>query len=318
MALMTTTVGWFPRPVELRRARWRFSEGEIDRAALGAAEDRARTEALALQERLGLDLLVDGQLALGDGVSGFAERIQGMEPAGLVRCFGNRYYRRPRIVGDVGREGPITVEAWQAARATSAKPVKALVTGPYTLMDWSFDEYYGSRERCCMALAEVIREEVQDLLAAGARELEIDEPAISARPHEMPLAAEALQRVTEPLRGKARSWTHICFGDLLPVADALWTLPVDGLLLELTHTGAAILERLADLPADKLLGGGVVDVHAAEVESVDVVRARAERLLEQVPSDRLWLMPDAGLRTLTTPLATAKLQAIVEAASTLG
>jgi len=318
VALMTTTVGWFPKPVELRRARWRFSEGEIDRTQLVAAEQRARTDALELQERLALDQFVDGQLERGDSVSYFAERLEGMEPAGLVRCFDNRYYRKPRIVADVERSGPITVNVWQAAQAVATKPVKALITGPYTLMDWSFDEHYGSRERCCMALAEVIRAEAQELLAAGAEEIQIDEPAISARPHEMQLAAEALQHVTQPLRGKARTWTHIGYGDLSPVADAVFALPVDGLLLELTHTGAPLLEHLADFPSDKLLGGGVVDVHSNDVESAGVVRARAERLLEHVDAERLWLMPDSGLRTLTIPVATAKLQAIVEAASTLG
>ena len=169
-----------------------------------------------------------------------------------------------------------------------------------------------------MALAEVIRTEAQELLAAGAEEIQIDEPAISSRPHEMQLAAEALQRVTQPLRGKARSWTYIGYGDLLPVVDAVFGLPVDGLLLELTHTGAGFLERLADFPSNKLLGGGVVDVHSTDVESADIVRARAERLLEHVSARRLWLMPDSGLRTLSTPVATAKLQAIVEVASTLG
>jgi len=318
VALLTTTVGWFPKPVELRRARWRFSEGQIDLTRLRATEQRARTDALELQQRLGLDQLVDGQMERSDSVSYFAERLEGMEPAGLVRCFDNRYYRKPRIVADVDRSGPITVEVWQAAQALASKPVRALLTGPYTLMDWSFDEYYGSRERCCMALAEVIRAEAQDLLAAGAEEIQIDEPAISSRPHEMQLAAEALQRVTQPLRGKARSWTYIGYGDLLPVADAVFGLPVDGLLLELTHTGAGFLERLADYPSNKMLGGGVVDVHSTEVESADIVRARAERLLEHVPARRLWLMPDSGLRTLSTPVATAKLQAIVEAASTLG
>ena len=318
MALLTTTVGWFPKPVELRRARWQFSEGEIDRTQLGAAEQRARTDALELQQRLGLDQLVDGQLERSDSVTYFAEQLEGMESAGLVRCFDNRYYRKPRIVADVGRRGPITVETWRAAQAVASKPVKALLTGPYTLMDWSFDEYYGSRERCCMALAEVIRAEAQELVAAGAEEIEIDEPAISSRPHEMQLATEALRHVTQPLRGKARSWTYIGYGNLLPVAEAVFALPVDGLLLELTHTGAALLERLADFPSSKLMGAGVADVHSTDVESADTVRARAERLLEHVDAERLWLMPDSGLRTLSTPVATAKLQAIVEAASTLG
>ena len=314
MGLLTTTVGWFPKPVDLRRARWRFAEEEIDAAELRAAEGEATGQVLRLQEDVGLDVLVDGQMDRADSVSYFAEHLEGMELAGFVRCFGNRYFRKSRIVGDVGRRGPITVEHWSAAQKMAAKPVRALLTGPYTLMDWSFDEHYGSRETCCLALAEVLRDEARDLVAAGAAEIQIDEPAASSRPEEMALVREALGRVTGPLAGKARTWTHIAYGDLRPVLDDVFALPVDGLLLEMVNSGFPLLGRLGELPAGKLLGAGVVDVHSTEVETADVVRRRAERLLEQVPAERLWLMPDAGLRTLPAAVAEAKLRAIVDAA----
>ncbi len=315
MGLKTTTVGWFPKPLDLRRARWRFSEGEIDEAQLREAEAQATRNVLSLQDELGLDLLVDGQMDRSDTVSFFAERLQGMELAGLVRCHGNRYYRKPRIVDEVARAGPITVESWKAAARAAAGPVKAILTGPYTLMDWSFDEHYGSREKCCMAFAEIVRAEAADLVAAGAREIEIDEQAISTRPAEMPLALQALAHVTEPLRGKARTWTHICYGELLPVIDAVFSLPVDGLLLELSHAEDALLERLVDLPQGMLLGAGVVDVNSNDVEDGATVQARVRRLLDRVPADRLWLMPDSGLRGLSEVVARAKLQALVAAAA---
>ena len=314
MGLRTTTVGWFPKPVGLRRARWRFAEGEIDEAKLREVEAEATRNALALQDELGFDLLVEGQMDRSDSVTFFAERLQGMEPAGLVRCFGNRYYVKPRIVDEVTRERPITVESWKAAAQAASKPVKAILTGPYTLMDWSFDEHYGSREKCCMAFADVVRAEAQDLVAAGAQEIEIDEQAISSRPEEMPLAHQALERVTEPLRGKVRTWTHICYGELLPVIDQVLSLPVDGLLLELSHAEDALIERLADLPENTLLGAGVIDVSSADVESRATVQARVQRVLDRVGADRLWLMPDSGLRALTEEVAKAKLQALVAAA----
>ncbi len=318
MALLTTTVGWFPKPAALRRARWRFSEGEIDAAELQAAEERARGDALALQDELGLDQFVDGQMERSDTVSYFAERLVGMEPAGLVRCFDNRYYRKPRIIGEVERPEAITVAAWSAAQRAASKPVKAVLTGPYTLMDWSFDEHYGSREKCAMALAAIVRAEAEALLEAGAREIEIDEPAISSRSEEMELAAAALGHVTEPLRGKARTWTYICYGDLEPVLDEVFALPVDGLLLEVANSSFSLLSCLGDLPADKQLGAGVVDVHSAQTESVDELRRRAERLLQHVPAERLWLMPDGGLRALSESVARDKLRALVEAASSMG
>jgi 5-methyltetrahydropteroyltriglutamate--homocysteine methyltransferase len=314
VGLLTTTVGWFPKPVDLRRARWRFSEEEIEAAELHAAEAEATGRALRLQEDVGLDVLVDGQMDRADSVSYFAEHLDGMEVAGFVRCFGNRYFRKPRIVGEVGRTGPITVEHWSAAQKMVGKPVRAVLTGPYTLMDWSFDEHYGSREACCLALADVVRDEARDLLAAGATEVQIDEPATSSRPEEMALVCEALGRVTGPLEGKVRTWTHIAYGDMQPVLDDVFALPVDGLLLEMVNSGFPLLDRLGGLPEGMLLGAGVVDVHSTEVESADVVRERTERLLEVVPAERLWLMPDAGLRTLPAAVAEAKLRAIVDAA----
>jgi len=315
VGLKTTTVGWFPKPVELRRARWRFSEGEIDEEALRQVEESATRDSVKLQSDLGLDLLVEGQMDRGDPVTFFAEHLEGMEVGGLVRCLGNRYYRRPRIVGDVVRPGPVTVTHWKTTQALTPGPVKAIVTGPYTLMDWSFDEHYGSREKCCMAIAEAIRAEAVDLAAAGATEIEIAEPAISARPDEMDLAAEALGRVTAAVAGKARTWTHIGFGDLSAVASGVLTLPVDGLLLEMANSDYAMLDALSDLPQDKQLGAGVLDVHSSDVETVDTVRERVERLLDRVPADRLWLIPDAPLRALRFATARAKLEAMIQVAA---
>jgi 5-methyltetrahydropteroyltriglutamate--homocysteine methyltransferase len=318
VGLRTTTAGWFPKPLELRRARWRHAEGQIDEAALRRAEDAATRDVVTLQEDLGLDLLVEGQMERGDAVTFFAEHLAGMEIGGLVRCLDNRYYRRPRIVGEVGRKTRIAAARWQAVQALTQKPVRAILTGPYTLMDWSFDEHYGSRENCCLALAEAVRAEAAELAAAGAAEIEIAEPAISARPQEMDLAAEALGRVTAGLRGRARTWTYVGYGDLSPVAAAVLALPVDGLILELANSGFEMLDALAHLPADKQLAAGVVDVHSAEVETLAVLCERAERLLARVPADRLWLTPDGPLRALTSAAARAKLEALVQAAARSG
>lgn len=166
-----------------------------------------------------------------------------------------------------------------------------------------------------MALAEVIRAEAEDLLAAGATELEIDEPAISTRPEEMELAAAALGRVTDCARGRARTWTHVAYGDLAPVLDRVLALPVDGVLLELAHADSTWLDALERLPASKLLGAGVIDVLDPTVESVGVVKRRIRGVLAKVPAERVWLTPDAGMRTLPPEIASAKLEAMVAAAA---
>jgi len=321
MGLLTTTCGWFPKPLALRQARWRHAEGEIELDALREVENAARAEALEQQQELGLDQLVDGQFERGDMVTHFAEALGGFEEGGLVRCFENRYYRKPRIVDAVARPASVTVEAFKAFKkaADGAKqPLKAILTGPYTLMDWSFDEHYGSREDCCMALAELMHDEVQALVEAGAQEIQIDEPAISARPDELPLVRRALERVTEPLAGKARSWTHVGYGHLGQCLKQVLALPVDGFLLELTQTGDEVVRELNRLPKGKWLAAGVIDVLSGDVESVDTIKQRAGRLLRRVPAERLMLAPDGGLRTLDPEAARAKLEAMVEAAASLG
>lgn len=323
MGLLTTSAGWFPKSPALRRARWRHAEGEIELDALREAEGAARAEALRQQSALGLGQFVDGQFERGDMVSHFAEAFDGFDPGGLVRCFENRYYRRPRIVDAVARPRPVTLEAFEAfkklmAAAGSDRPLKAILTGPYTLMDWSFDEHYRSREACCMALAELLRDEAQALVDAGATEIQLDEPAISARPEEMPLVRRALECVTGALAGKARSWTHVAYGRLDGCLDSLLSLPVDGFLLELTQTGDDVVRELDRLPKGKWLAAGVVDVLSSEVESPATIRRRAERLLRYVPAERLMLAPDGGLRALDTDVARAKLEAMVQAAAALG
>ncbi len=313
MGLLTSTTGSFPKPAELTRARRQFAEGDIDEAALEEAERKAVREVLALQEALGIDLLVDGEMDRGDMTTFFAEHLEGMEVSGLVRSYGNRYYRKPRIVDEVRRTGPMTAGSFAFAQGATEKPVKAILTGPYTLMDWSFDEYYPSREACCLALAEVVREEAEDLAAAGAKDIQIDEPAVSVRQDELPLATSALAIVTKNLRGKVRTWTHICYGEFQPVLDQILALPVDGFLLELSNSNFDLLEGLKRLPPHKILGAGVLDVHTHLVETVDQVRERIERVLAVLPPERVWLNPDCGLKTRTLEEAQGKLAAMMEA-----
>jgi 5-methyltetrahydropteroyltriglutamate--homocysteine methyltransferase len=315
MGLLTTTVGWLPRPPELRAARRAFQDGDIDEGPLHDAEQAATRQALALQESLQLDLLTDGQMDRADQVSWFLDRLDGVEPGGTVRCFGHHYTSRPRIVADLSRPETVAVEAWKAALALTRRPLQAVLTGPYTLMDGSFDEHYRSRERCCMALAEVVRAEAEDLVAAGARDVLIAEPALAARPEELDFAVAALARVTEPLAGRARTWTHLAYQDFTSsIARLLW-LPVDGLILEMANSNYQTLEALAELPAGKLLAAGVLDVLDPRVETAAELRGRIERLLRQVPPERLWLAPDAGMRVLDWDAGVAKLKAMSEAAA---
>jgi 5-methyltetrahydropteroyltriglutamate--homocysteine methyltransferase len=316
VGLLTSTAGWFPRPAALRAAREAFDEGTLDEAGLGEAERAATREIVALQEGLGLDVLTDGQLARHDPVSWFVERLEGAQAGGTVRRFGHHYVRRPRIVGELSRPETLSVSSWSAAREAASRPVKAILTGPYALMDGSFDEHYGSRERCCGALAELVRAEVADLVAAGAPEIELAEPGLPARLEELDFAAAALARSIEPAAGRARTWIRLGCADLRPLLPRLAALPADGLHLDLAHAGVEVLEALGALPAGKLLAAGVIDVLDRRVETPSEIAARIERVLRHSPAERVRAAPDGGLRTLDADTAAAKLRALVAAAAT--
>ncbi len=315
MALLTTSIGSFPKPPELNRARRHFSEGELDAAALRRLEDDATRRAIRFQDDLRIDLLVDGEMDRADPVTTFAERLAGVEIDGWVRVYGDRYVRRPRITGELSRTSSTTIDRWHFARDAARGPIKAVLPGPYTLMDGSFDEIYGSRRELCLAFAEIVRDEAAELAAAGAGEIQIDEPAAGARPEELPLLREALERTIAPLRGRSRAWLYLGYPDFGVVGAELASLPADGLLVAAAHCGFEDLPAFTRaVPPDRAVGIGVIDVLDPRVESEREIRERIGIARGLVPSDRLWIVPDGGLRSLQPDVARAKLAVMVAAA----
>ena len=315
MAFLTSSIGSFPKPPALHEARRRFSEGELDAAALRQVEDEAARRVLGFQDDLGIDLLVDGEMDRADPITTFAERLAGVEINGWVRVYGDRYVRKPRITGALARTSSTTVARWRFAHEAAKGAVKAVLPGPYSLMDGSFDEHYGSRQEVCRAFAEIVRAEAVELAAAGATELQLDEPSAGARPEELGLFREALERVTAPLAGRMRVWVYLGYADLAAVGGELATLPANGLLVAGAHCGYEGLAAFAAaLPEGRVAGVGVVDVLDGRVETVDEIRERIAIVTTLLPSDRLWLVPDGGFRALRPAVARAKLSAMVAAA----
>jgi len=311
--LPTTTVGSFPKPPGLLAARRKYRRGQLDREVLRELERQATQEWIRRQEELGLDLLVDGEQYRADLVTFFAEELDGFRMAGLVRAFGNRYYRKPVVIAPVGRRHPLLVEWFRFAQSLTSKPVKAVLTGPYTLAEWSFNEYYPARRDLISDLARVLREEAQDLVRAGARYLQIDEPAIHSRPEEdFELARAALAHITEDLG--VYTIVHICYGDVARIYPDMLRLAVDQIALALANTRFTLLEVFRTHPFTRDVGLGVIDVTRHRVETVEEVVSGIQRALEVFPPHRVHLSPDCGLRTCTMEEAVAKLEAMVEAA----
>ena len=310
--LLTTTVGSFGKPDYLQKARNANARGKLGETELTELERRATEEWIRRQERLDLDILVDGEMYRGDMVAYFAERLEGFRLGGLVRSYGNRYYHKPIIASPVRRPKPMTVDWFRFTQALTDRPVKGMLTGPYTLLDWSYNEAYKTRRDAALALAEVVRQEAEDLQAAGARYIQIDEPAIHARPEEIEIAIEAMGIVTQNL--KAKTISHICYGDFAAIYPGILDLPVDQLDLAMANYDYRWLALMDRQPFTKEMAIGIVDVHTHELESVEQAAEGIRKGLKYVSADKLLPHPDCGLKTRPVDESIAKCKVVVEAA----
>ena len=309
--LPVTSVGSFPKPAYLTKARAELKQDKINQDELLGLERQATDEWLAYQETAGIDVLVDGEMYRGDMVAYFAEVMPGFNQGGLVRSYGNRFYNKPVITGAVRWPGPITVGWWKYAQAKTKKPVKGMLTGPYTIMDWSFNEYYPDRRSAALALADCVRDEVKSLIEAGCKIIQIDEPAISVRPAELEIAIETTAKVTDGQSGYFI--THICYGAFEKIYPRMLQIPVDNIDLEMSNSNLDMLELFRKYPFTKDISFGVVDVHSHVIESVDVIESRIAQALDYLSPDQLWIDPDCGLKTRTIEESKAKLDNIIAA-----
>jgi 5-methyltetrahydropteroyltriglutamate--homocysteine methyltransferase len=310
--LLTTTVGSFGKPDYLTKARGQHARGKLGAPELEELERKATAEWIRRQEEIGLDVLVDGEMYRGDMVAYFAERLEGFKLGGLVRSYGNRYYHKPVIAGQVRRNEPLTVRWFEYAQSLTSKPVKGMLTGPYTLLDWSYNEAYPTRRDAVLSLAEIVRDEARDLERAGAKYIQIDEPAIHARPEEIEIAIEAMGIVTEGLSAKTIS--HICYGDFAAIYPQVLELPVDQLDLAMANYDYRWLDLFERNPFTKELAIGIVDVHAHKTESLEEAAEGIRKGLRHVPAEKLWPHPDCGLKTRTVEECVEKTKVVVEAA----
>ncbi|HEY6203243.1 MAG TPA: methionine synthase [Candidatus Limnocylindria bacterium] len=309
--LLTTSVGSFGKPDYLQKARNANARGKLGDPELSELERKATEEWIRRQERLDLDILVDGEMYRGDMVAYFAERLDGFRIGGLVRSYGNRYYHKPIIASKVARPKPMTVDWFRFTQSLTDRPVKGMLTGPYTMLDWSYNEAYKTRREAALALAEVVRQEAEDLQAAGARYIQIDEPAIHARPEEIDIAIEAMGVVTQNLDAKTIS--HICYGDFAAIYPRVLDLPVDQLDLAMANYEYRWLQLFDKNPFTKELAIGIVDVHQHETETVAVAAEGIRKGLRYVSKERLLPHPDCGLKTRTVEESEEKCRVVVEA-----
>jgi len=327
--MLTAAVGHYPkipnrpRPARLRQAIARLDRGQITADELARVQDEVTIEVIGEQVEAGLDVITDGQVRWDDDQTYIARRLEGFEFGGLIRYFDtNTYYRQPNVVGPVRWREPILVRDYEFAARHSEKPVKALITGPYTLAALSTDSHYGDRRRLVLDLAEALHQEALALAAAGAPVIQVNEPAILRRKEDAPLLQEALARVLDGLpasgRGvQAETALYTWFGDANGILPQLMELPVDVIGLDFVW-GPGNWEALERTVFTKRLGFGIVDARNTKMESVDDIVEQTRRIAEFVPAERLYVNPSCGLEYLPREVAFEKLKRLVEGVRAAG
>lgn len=316
--LLTTVVGSYPKPKWLHRAR-DMTEGDIenvefDQDAFTEAKDDAARLITEEHERAGLDVVVDGEMRRTEMVEYFAARITGYEFNGPVKVWGHNYFDKPSVVDEVEYNEPWLVDEYEFTSRIASHPVKVPITGPYTLATWSFNEVYEDDEALAFALADLVNREIEGLVEAGARYIQIDEPALAQREDDHRIVGDCLQRIAAGIPEDVRLGLHVCYGDYSRIYPEILEYPVDEFDVELANGEYEQLDVFTEPPFTKDFAMGVVDAHDATVESVTEIKDRIVKGFEVVPPERLTVSPDCGMKLLPRKVAYRKMQNMVEAA----
>jgi 5-methyltetrahydropteroyltriglutamate--homocysteine methyltransferase len=314
--LLTTVVGSYPKPKWLNRSEDLVDDEDydFDEDHLEEAHDDAARLITEEHERAGLDVVVDGEMRRNEMVEYFAHRIDGYEFNGPVKVWGHNYFDKPSVVGEVEYGEQWLVEEFEFTSDVASRPVKVPITGPYTLANWSFNEHYEDEETLAYELADLVNEEIAALVEAGARYIQIDEPALATTPDDHAIVGECLERIVDDVPEDVRLGLHVCYGDYSRIYPEVLDFPVHEFDLELANGDYEQVPVFQDPEFTKDLALGVVDAHTAEVEPVEVIKENIKKGFEIVPPERLTISPDCGLKLLPREIAYGKMENMVQAA----
>ncbi len=326
-ALPTTTIGSFPQTETIRSARARWRKGGLDNAGYERAMEAEITHAVRMQEEIGLDVLVHGEAERTDMVEYFGEMLDGFAFTrfGWVQSYGTRCVKPPLLFGDVSRREPMTVRWSTYAQSQTARPMKAMLTGPITILQWSLVRDDLPRAEVTRQLALALRDEVNDLEAAGLKVIQVDEPALreglplrhADRPGYLAWATEAFRLATSGVRDDTQIHTHMCYCEFGDVMEAIAALDADVISLETSRSQLQALDELATSHYANDVGPGVYDIHSPRVPSVEEIVSLMKKAMTLLPKERLWVNPDCGLKTRRWPETIAALKNMVTAAQQL-
>jgi 5-methyltetrahydropteroyltriglutamate--homocysteine methyltransferase len=309
--LPTSVIGSYPRPKWLKEAIRLHKAGKLGDEELQEAFNDAVVIVLHDHFKAGVDVPTDGEVRRDEMVEFFAERIKGFRFYGPVRVWGTAYYRKPSVVSKIEYGKPMLVDEFNFAKSVSyTENLKVTITGPYTIAEWSYNEYYKNKRDLVFDLAKIINQEIRNLTEAGAKIIQIDEPALHTRKEDVKWGIDA---VNEAIKGiNAKLIMHICYGDYTIVAPYLNEIKVDQINFALKIYDYKPLELLKKYGYDKEIGAGVIDVHSKRVETPEEVAKDINKVLSYFPVEKVWINPDCGLKLLSRKIAYQKLLSMVE------
>ncbi|MBO1110649.1 5-methyltetrahydropteroyltriglutamate--homocysteine S-methyltransferase [Bordetella petrii] len=326
-AFPTTTIGSFPQTAEIRALRRDWKSGALSDSAYEAAIRKEIEAVIRFQEKIGLDVLVHGEPERNDMVEYFGELLAGFAFTrnGWVQSYGSRCVKPPIIFGDVARPAPMTVGWSSYAQSLTDKPVKGMLTGPVTILQWSFVRDDQPRAQTCRQLALALRDEVVDLEQAGVRVIQIDEPAIREG---LPLrrddwqayldwAVDCFRLSTAGVAADTQIHTHMCYSEFNDIIESIAAMDADVITIETSRSNMELLKAFEDFRYPNDIGPGVYDIHSPNVPDVDWMVGLMRKAAARLPSERLWVNPDCGLKTRAWPETEAALVGMVGAARAL-
>ncbi|MDQ0300726.1 5-methyltetrahydropteroyltriglutamate--homocysteine methyltransferase [Salibacterium salarium] len=322
--LPTTTIGSFPQTKEVRVARQQFRKGEKTAAEYQEFIQNKMKEWIDIQEDIGIDVLVHGEFERNDMVEFFGEKLNGFAftSNGWVQSYGSRCVKPPVIYDDVTFDKPMTVAESQYAQSLTDKPVKGMLTGPVTILNWSFERDDISRKEVSYQIAVALSQEVQALEEAGIEMIQVDEPAVREG---MPLKTEewndyldwsvhAFRLATSNVKHSTQIHTHMCYSEFQDMIESIRALDADVISIETSRSHGELIESFETAVYEKGIGLGVYDIHSPRVPSVEEMKEMMERALRVLPASLFWINPDCGLKTRNTPETIDSLKNMVLAA----
>ncbi|MDQ8728405.1 5-methyltetrahydropteroyltriglutamate--homocysteine S-methyltransferase [Bradyrhizobium sp. LHD-71] len=320
----TTTIGSFPQTAEVRRARAAHAKGALSDDAYKRFLQTETAKAVEWQEKIGLDVLVHGEFERNDMVQYFGEQLSGFAFTrhGWVQSYGSRYVRPPLLFGDVSRPQPMTVEWWDYAQSLTDRPMKAMLTGPVTILNWSFVRDDMVRSEVCRQVALAIRDEVLDLERAGARMIQIDEAALREG---LPLrqsqwmsylkwAVESFQLCSGGVADETQIHTHMCYSEFNDIIDAIAAMDADVISIETSRSKMELLDAFKTYRYPNEIGPGVYDIHSPRIPDVSEMTELLTLARGRLSDAQLWINPDCGLKTRKWEEVRPALVNMVEAA----